>query len=211
MDPFKVRNEKLGKRVVEALKKRFFDAYYVSSKEEVSEKVLELISKEDSVSWGGSMTLDSLGIKELLKQKGYTIIDRDTANTPEERQQLMKSALNCGTFLMSSNAITESGELFNIDGAANRVAALCYGPKNVLIIAGINKVVKDLGEAYNRVRNYTAPINAQRFCQNTPCGITGECGDCINQESICAQMVATRFSKPAGRIKIILIGENLGI
>ena len=166
MDPFKVRNEKLGKRVVEALKKRFFDAYYVSSKEEVSEKVLELISKEDSVSWGGSMTLDSLGIKELLKQKGYTIIDRDTANTPEERQQLMKSALNCGTFLMSSNAITESGELFNIDGAANRVAALCYGPKNVLIIAGINKVVKDLGEAYNRVRNYTAPINAQTFCQN---------------------------------------------
>lgn len=211
MDPFKIRNDKLGQKVVESLKKRFFDAYYVSSKDEVVEKVLQLIPQEDSVSWGGTMTVDSLGIKDVLREKGYNVIDRDTANTPEERQQIMRESLFCGTFLMSSNAITEKGELFNVDGAANRVAALCYGPKSVVIIAGINKIVKDIDEAYKRVRSYTAPINAQRFCKTTPCAVSGECGDCINQESICAQMVTTRICKPAGRIKVIIVGENLGI
>ena len=210
-NPFQIRNDKLGKKVAESLNKRFFEAYYVSKKEDVLKKVLELIPIEHSVSWGGSMTVDELEIKEALKEKGYTLIDRDTAQNPEERQKLMHDALNCGTFLMSSNAITEKGELFNIDRVANRVAALCYGPKNVLIIAGINKVVKDLDEAYGRVRHFAAPVNAQRFCKTTPCSITGECGDCINQESICAQMVTTRICRPAGRIKVILVGENLGI
>lgn len=211
MDPKKLRDNKIGPKVVEALEKRFFEAYYIESKDDVLKKVLELIPQEESVSWGGTMTVDSLGIKEALKEKGYTLIDRDTAQTPEERQKLMHDALNCGTFLMSSNAITEKGELFNIDGAANRVAALCYGPKHVLIIAGINKIVKDMDAAYKKVRTYTAPINAQRFCKTTPCSITGECGDCINQESICAQFVETRICRPAKRIKVIIVGEDLGI
>ncbi len=211
MDPKKLRDNKIGPKVVEALEKRFFEAYYIESKDDVLKKVLELIPQDESVSWGGTMTVDSLGIKEALKEKGYTLIDRDTAQTPEERQKLMHDALNCGTFLMSSNAITEKGELFNIDGAANRVAALCYGPKHVLIIAGINKIVKDMDAAYKKVRTYTAPINAQRFCKTTPCSITGECGDCINQESICAQFVETRICRPAKRIKVIIVGEDLGI
>lgn len=211
MDPKKLRDNKIGPKVVEALEKRFFEAYYIESKDDVLKKVLELIPQEESVSWGGTMTVDSLGIKEALKEKGYTLIDRDTAQTPEERQKLMHDALSCGTFLMSSNAITEKGELFNIDGAANRVAALCYGPKHVLIIVGINKIVKDMDAAYKKVRTYTAPINAQRFCKTTPCSITGECGDCINQESICAQFVETRICRPAKRIKVIIVGEDLGI
>ncbi|MCR5613032.1 lactate utilization protein [Treponema sp.] len=211
MDPKKLRDNKIGPKVVEALEKRFFEAYYIESKDDVLKKVLELIPQDESVSWGGTMTVDSLGIKEALKEKGYTLIDRDTAQTPEERQKLMHDALNCGTFLMSSNAITEKGELFNIDGAANRVAALCYGPKHVLVIAGVNKIVKDMDAAYKKVRTYTAPINAQRFCKTTPCSITGECGDCINQESICAQFVETRICRPAKRIKVIIVGEDLGI
>ena len=128
-----------------------------------------------------------------------------------DRRELMIKALSAGTFLMSANAITEKGELFNIDGAGNRVAALCYGPKNVLVIAGINKVVRDMEEAYKKVRTFTAPVNAQRFCKTTPCSVSGECGDCINLESICAQFVETRISRPKGRIKVILAGENLGI
>ena len=211
MDPKKLRDNKIGPKVVEALEKRFFEAYYIESKDDVLKKVLELIPQDESVSWGGTMTVDSLGIKEAHKEKGYTLIDRDTAQTPEERHKLKHDALNCGTFLMSSNAITEKGELFNIDGAANRVAALCYGPKHVLIIAGINKIVKDMDAAYKKVRTYTAPINAQRFCKTTPCSITGECGDCINQESICAQFVETRICRPAKRIKVIIVGEDLGI
>lgn len=211
MDPKKIRNEKLGKQVVEALKKRYFDAHYVSTKEEVLPLVLKMIPKEHTVSWGGTMTYEELGIKEELKKQGYSVIDRYTAKTPEERAEMQRQALTCGTFLMSSNAITESGELFNIDGAANRVAALCYGPKNVLIVAGINKIVYDIEDAYKKVRHYTAPINAQRFDLSTPCSKTGECGNCVSQDCICAQLVMTRLSKPAGRIKVIIVGEDLGI
>ena len=207
----KKRNDLAGPKIVEALKQRHFDAYYISDSIDVAKKVMELIPKNNTVSWGGSMTLDELSIKELLKNNGYTLLDRGMAKTPEERTKIMKQALTCGTFLMSSNAITESGELFNIDATGNRVGALCYGPENVIVIAGMNKIVKNLDEAYSRVRHYAAPVNAQRFGLNTPCSKTGECADCINQETICAQMVATRYCKPAGRIKVIIVGESLGI
>ncbi len=214
MDCFETRNELLGKRVAEALQKRFFDAYYVSKKEDVAKKVLELIPQNHTVSWGGSMTVDSLGIKQLLKEKGYTLIDRDTAKSADERKAIMRQSLSCGTFLMSSNAITEKGELFNIDGAGNRVAALCYGPDSVLIIAGINKIVPDMAAAYSKVRHYTSPINSVRLFNTDytlPCTKTGECADCINKDSICAQFVETRICRPQGRIKVILVGEDLGI
>jgi hypothetical protein len=123
----------------------------------------------------------------------------------------MHKALNCGSFIMSSNAITEDGQLFNIDGKGNRVAALIYGPENVIIIAGMNKVVQDMDAAYKRVRGYAAPANAQRFDLDTPCKKIGECADCLSASTICAQFVQTRICKPAGRIKVVLIGEELGI
>ena len=211
LEPLKKRNNLIGPKVVEALKKRHFEAYYVENASDVAAKVLELIPAEYSVSWGGTLTVDSLGIKKILADKGYKIIDRETAKTPEEREELMHKALNCGTFLMSSNAITEDGELFNIDGKGNRVAALCYGPQNILVIAGTNKIVADMDSAYSKVRNYTAPVNAMRFCDATPCSKTGECGDCLSPQSICAQFVETRICKPEGRIKVILVGEDLGI
>lgn len=211
LEPLKKNYDIKGPKVVEALKKRQFEAYYVSNKEEVAAKVLELIPSNHSVSWGGVTTADQLGIKELLKNKGYELIDRDSAKNPDEREEIMHKALNCGTFLMSSNAITETGELYNIDGKGNRVAALCYGPKNILVIAGMNKIVPDMQAAYSKVRHYTSPVNAMRFCDATPCAKTGECGDCLSAQTICCQMVETRFCKPAGRIKIILVGEDLGI
>ena len=123
----------------------------------------------------------------------------------------MIEALCCDTFLMSSNAITEDGQLFNIDGVANRVAALCFGPKSVVIVAGMNKVVPNLDAAYHRVRGFSAPANAQRFEINTPCKITGECANCMSEDGICNQFVTTRLCKPVGRIKVILVGEDLGI
>jgi hypothetical protein len=139
------------------------------------------------------------------------LIDRDKGATPEEREKIMHEALNCGSFIMSSNAITEDGQLFNIDGKGNRVAALIYGPQNVIIIAGMNKVVQDMDAAYDRVRGYAAPANAQRFDIDTPCKKIGECADCLYSSTICAQFVTTRICKPAGRIKVVLIGEELGI
>lgn len=211
LEPLKKRNDLAGPKVVEALTKRHFEAYYVSDSKDVAAKVMELIPAGASVSWGGTTTVDQLGIKKLLADKGYKLIDRDTAKSPEEREEIMHQALMSDFFLMSSNAITEDGELFNIDGKGNRVAALCYGPKNILIIAGMNKIVPDMDAAYDKVRNYTSPVNAMRFCDATPCAKTGLCGDCLSPQSICAQFVETRICKPEGRIKVILVGEDLGI
>lgn len=204
------RNSLLGAKVVEALNKRHFEAYYVENKSEALKKALELIPSSHSVSWGGSVTIDEIGLKDELKKRGNILIDRNTANSPEEREEIMRKALLCDTFLMSSNAITEDGELYNIDGHANRVAALCFGPKYVVIVAGMNKIVKDMDAAYSKVRNYTAPVNAQRFNLDTPCCKTGACFNCNSIQSICAQMVETRFCRPQGRIKVILVGEELG-
>lgn len=210
-DPIKTLFELKGPKVADALKRRGFEAYYVSDKASALQKILEIIPSNHSVSWGGCMTMEQLGLKEKLVSKGYTIIDRDTASGPEERESLMHNALNCGSFIMSSNAITEDGQLFNIDGKGNRVAALCYGPQNVIVIAGMNKVVQNMDAAYSRVRGYAAPANAQRFDLDTPCKKIGCCADCLSASTICAQFVTTRFCKPAGRIKVVLIGEELGI
>ena len=200
-----------GPKTVEAMKKRHFDAYYCSTAAEAVEKALELIPKTDSVSWGGVMTVDELGLKQRLAQEGYTLIDRDTAKNPAEKQALMHQALSCGTFLMSSNAISEDGQLVNIDGIGNRVAALCFGPKQVIVVAGMNKVAADLDGAVSRARHIAAPANAQRFDGKTPCAVNGQCGDCTSPDCICSQMVITRFCKPAGRIKVVLVGEELGL
>ena len=210
IEAIKTRNSLLGQKVVESLKKRHFDAYYVENKEDALKKALELIPQSDSIAWGGSASVEAIGLKEALEKRGNQMIDRDKAKTPEEKGQLMREAFFCGTYLMSSNAITEDGELYNIDGNANRVAALCFGPKSVLIIAGINKVVHDMDAAYSRVRNLAAPINAQRFDIDTPCKKTGKCANCLSVQSICSQFVETRFCRPEGRIKVILVGEELG-
>ena len=163
MNQFKKKMYDLsGPKTVEALNKRRFEAYYCSTAEEAVEKALELIPREDTVSWGGAMTVDELGLKQRLAQEGYTLLDRDTAKTPEEKQAIMRQALTCGTFLMSSNAISKDGQLVNIDGMGNRVAAMCFGPRQVVVIAGMNKVLGTLDDAVARARNVAAPANAQR-------------------------------------------------
>lgn len=209
--PMKKMYDKSGPTLVKALEKRQFEAYYCSTAAEAVEKVLSLIPAEDTVSWGGVMTVDELGIKERLYQRGQSLIDRDTAKTPEERNQMLHQSLTCGTFLMSSNAISKNGELVNIDGMGNRVAALCFGPKQVIVVAGMNKVMGNLEGAIARARNVAAPSNAQRFDVKTPCGVTGQCADCTSPDCICSQMVITRFCKIPGRIKVVLVGEDLGL
>ncbi|MBO7177182.1 MAG: lactate utilization protein [Clostridia bacterium] len=205
------RNRKLGESLVKALKARHFEACYCTDIAEAKQKLIEWIPQEDTVAWGGSQTLAEIGAQEMLRDRGQVLIDRDTAKTPEERNTLMRQALTADTFLMSSNAITEDGQLVNMDGNGNRAAALVYGPRQVIVVAGLNKVAKDLDAAIARVRGTAAPTNAQRFPVNTPCKITGVCADCKSPDCICANMVITRLSKPAGKIKVILIGETLGM
>ena len=201
--------EKSGSKTVEALRHRHFDAWYCADAEEALNKVLELIPQDAVVSWGGAVTMDELGVKDALRRRGQPLLDRDAA-APEDRPEIMRKALCCDVFLMSSNAVTEDGQLFNIDGTGNRVAALCFGPKNVIVVAGMNKLVPDLAAAYSRVRHCAAPMNAQRFELKTPCAVTGQCADCTSPDTICNAMVATRGCRPAGRVKVILVGEDLG-
>lgn len=130
----------------------------------------------------------------------------------EEKQELMRQALLCDTYLMSSNAVSQDGQLVNIDGNGNRCAALIYGPKSVVMVVGMNKVAADLDAAISRARNTAAPANVQHFPGlKTPCSVTGVCANCLSPETICCQFVITRYSRVPGRIKVIFVGEGLGL
>ena len=166
--PIKTRYDKAGPQVAEALRRRHFEAHYVSTAQEALDLALTLIPKDRTVSWGGTVTAAQIGLMDRLHEGDYQLIDRDTGKTPAEKQELMRQALTCGTFIMSSNAISADGQLVNLDGNANRVAALCFGPESVLVIAGMNKVMGDLDSAIARARQVAAPANAQRFDIKTP-------------------------------------------
>ena len=206
----KMRSAALGAAVVKKLELRGFEAYYCADKEEALAKALELIPASDVVSWGGSATIAEIGLLDAVKKRNK-VIDRDTGATREEKLELMRQALLCDTFLMSSNAISGDGQLINIDGNGNRVAALIFGPRQVIVIAGVNKIAGSFEAAMDRARNIAAPINAQRFAGlAAPCYKTGLCANCQSPDSICAQFVVTRRSRTPGRIKVILVGEKLG-
>lgn len=206
-----MRNAKLGAAMVASLEKRGFAAYYCENKEAALAKALELIPSTDVVSWGGSMTIEQAGLLAAVKERN-TVIDRNLAKTPAEKTEIMRQALLCDTFIMSTNAITEDGQLVNIDGTGNRVAALVYGPKQVVMLVGMNKVAADIDAAIKRARTLAAPLNMQRFAgRKTPCAEMGKCMNCLSPDSICNQFLITRRCQPAKRIKVILIGEPLGL
>lgn len=199
-----------GNTLVEKLKRRKMDAYYCEDVAEAKKKLAELLGKETkSVGYGGSMTITENGFMDIVRENGHHVIVREAAKTPEEVKKIKAELINADTFLMSSNAITLDGELINIDGRGNRVSFLIYGPEEVIIIAGMNKVVTDVEAGIARVRNMATPPNTVRLNCQTPCAQTGVCGNCINN-SICCQIVITRVSKEKDRIKVILVGEELG-
>ena len=200
----------LAEKLIPNLEKRNFGAYYCDNREQAIGKAISLIDKNGTISWGGSKTLKDLNLIEVLKENDYKLIDRDSASTPEERNELMKQGLTANTFLTSSNAITEDGILVNIDGNGNRVAAMCYGPDSVIVIAGMNKLCETVEAAVDRVHNVAAVKNAERFgLTKTGCS-KGKCVNCLSDECMCSYIVKTRRSKVKGRIKIILVGEELG-
>ena len=205
-----MRNEVLGNRVVKALESRNMEAYYVKTKEAALAKALELIPEGSSISLGGTMSAQEIGLTDALHKGKYDVYDREQVETREEKEKIAHQALNCDFFIGSTNALSEDGVLVNVDGNANRVAAFAYGPKNVLLIVGMNKVVKTEADAMSRARNEAAPINAQRFGVDTPCVKNGSCFNCKSPQCICCQILITRFSKVPKRTKIILVDENLG-
>ena len=210
MDPKKQYYENTANTIIKNLNKRQMNGYYCPDTESARKKVLELLPEGASVGWGGSMTLNETGILPAIIEGPYREINRDKAITPEEQKKVYSEIFSCDYFLMSTNAITLDGELVNVDGRANRVAFLCFGPENVIVVAGMNKVVPDLESAMKRVRNIAAPPNTVRLHKNTPCAVTGRCGECLSPDCICSQIVITRRSGVPGRITVVLVGEELG-
>ncbi len=210
MTPRELFYEKRGDTVVKNLQGRGFEACYCKTGEEARKKALEWMEEGASVSWGGSMTIRDIGLTKSVSEGNYKAIDRDKAVTDEEKRKATMEALTVDYYLTSANGISEDGQLVNVDGNGNRVAAIVFGPKYVIVVAGMNKVVKTAEDAMARARTVAAPLNQQRFLKNTPCTVTGVCGDCKSPECICNQLLTTRNCRPAGRIKVILVGEELG-
>ena len=208
MDPNVVkRNDLLVQKVIKGLKSRNMTGYYVQTKEEALKLALSLIPGGSTVTMGGGMRVIEIGLVDALKNGNYNYIDREAA---EDRRAAMLQAYDADFFLASSNAITDDGVLVNIDGNANRVSAIAYGPKKVLIIVGMNKVCSDVDSAMKRARNVAAPINNQRFNGNNPCTKTGACANCKSPDTICCQFLVTRYSRHQDRIHVILVNEPLG-
>lgn len=210
MDPKGKYYEKRGQLLVKNLRSRHFDACYCANKEEALAKALELIPVGVSVGWGGALSAQQIGLLDAVKTGDYRAIDRDQAPTPEDREEAMRQCLLSDVFITGANALSMDGQMVNIDGNGNRVAAIVYGPRSVIVVAGMNKAVDTLEAAVNRARTVAAPMNKQRFPMQTPCEVTGTCADCKSDGCICNQILITRNCKPAGRIKVILVGEELG-
>ena len=196
--------------IIGKLRLRKMEGYYADTIDEAVDKAIDLIGPAPkTVAYGGSMTIDNSGIKEKISETGHELIVREKYSTDEEMRQLKAKMINADAFLMSTNAITLDGELINIDGRGNRVSFLIYGPGSVIIIAGMNKVVKDVPAGIDRTRNMASPPNTVRLNRDTPCAKYGRCGDCL-ENTICCETVITRCSMIPGMIKVILVGEELG-
>ena len=211
MTPKKKAYRKLADTMIQNLRKRNMEGFYCEDRDAARELAMEMMKEGGTVGFGGSVTLDETGILKAVEEKeGLTLIDRRKAKTPEETREVFFQTVASDYFLMSTNAITIDGELINSDGKGNRLACLVYGPKNVIIIAGMNKVTADTDSGIKRVQNVSSPANAAVFDSKTPCGITGHCGSCHSPQTMCCQVVITRHSRFDGRIKVILVGEELG-
>ena len=201
------RNDLLAQKIIKGLESRNMKGFYAHSKAEALKIALELIPTGSSVTMGGSVSAREIGLVDTLKVGDYSFIDRDLA---DDKRAAALAAYDVDFFLASCNAMTEDGVLVNIDGNANRVSAIAFGPRKVIFIVGMNKVCKDVDSAMKRARNIAAPVNAQRFGLDTPCCSTGSCMDCKSPDTICCQFLITRYSRHDDRIYVILVNDNLG-
>ncbi len=209
------------KRTMDALNKNRMEAFFTETKEEALKTALSLISDGDTVSVGGSVTLNEVGVLEALKCGKYNYLDRYAASNPTEMHEIFRKSFLADAYFTSSNAVTEQGELFNVDGNGNRVAAMLYGPKKVIVIVGKNKIVKDLDAALLRVKTVAAPLNAKRLNKDTYCVKTGHCvtldnGNeanlpcgCRSKDRICRDYITMSEQVP-DRVKVIIVNEDLG-
>lgn len=210
MTPKNKNYENLATTVIKNLEKRQMVGYYAPDKNAALELLRSMIPEGSTIGYGGSVSLSEIGALTALDTPSYKLIKREEAKTEEDTERIFREILFADFFLMSSNAITVDGELVNVDGRGNRIAFLAYGPKNVILICGMNKITADVDSAIKRIKTLAAPANAVRLNRSTPCAITGICGDCQSPDCICANTIITRRSHIKGRVKVILVGEELG-
>ena len=206
----KTAYEITAKTIISNLAKRNIEGFYFSDKEQLMNQIFSYLPEQSSISWGGSETLKEIGLLDQLKEKSYHLIDHANAVTDEQKRELIRDTSVCDYFFMSSNAITLDGELLNIDGTGNRISYLMYGPSHVFLFIGMNKVVSDVDSGIARIRNMACPPNAVRLNRKTPCAATGRCGDCLSPDCMCNHMLVTRRCGTKDRIKVFLVGEELG-
>jgi L-lactate utilization protein LutB len=208
-------------RTVKALARNNMEAFVADNCEQAVEIVKSLMKEGDSVTCGGSVTLKESGVRSLMESGAYRFIDRSLAKTPEEIKQVYRESFSADVYLTSANAITENGELYNVDGNSNRIAAIAYGPDRVIVVAGVNKLVRSLDEAIVRVKSEAAPPNTVRLQSNTPCAKTGECvslsqknggmcSGCASEARICCNYLVSAYQRHEDRIKVVIVKEKLG-
>ena len=198
-------------RTMSALERNNMKAYYAESRDELFDIVRGLVKNDKLITAGGSVTLEESGVKQMLMTEFKGVyLDRSEGKTPEEVEDILHKAFVSNTFFASSNAVTEDGELYNVDGRGNRVSAMIYGPTQVVLIVGVNKIVRDMEEAVCRVEQVAAPKNTRRLNSGTPCEITGSCAHCRSRGRICCSYVRMAQQRVKDRIKVIIVNESLG-
>ncbi|MGM9700746.1 MAG: lactate utilization protein [Prevotella sp.] len=210
MTPTELRNSMLAEKLITQLQRRHYDAYYCPDRQSLLEKIAQLIPEGSSVAWGGSMSIRDTGITKMLKEGNYEVYDREDVTTAEDKRRMYLKAFDCQYYLASVNAMSEDGQMVNIDGNGNRVAAITWGPEHVILVVGLNKVCQDLDAAIKRARSTAAPVNMARFQLPTPCQTDGTCHNCMSPDSICNYISIQRMSHPAHRHIVVLVGESLG-
>lgn len=210
MTPKQLAFQTAAETTIKNLWKRNIEGYFYEDSASCINAVQQMMPEGSVISWGGSESIKECGLMDTLKAGPYQLIDRFSANTPQEAREIYAKTVLSDYYFMSANAITFDGELINIDGMGNRVACLIHGPKNVMVIVGMNKLVSDVEAGYLRVRDIAAPANAKRLNRNTPCFHTGRCGNCLSDDCMCSHIVVTRRSGVPGRIKVFFIAEELG-
>ena len=204
-------NEQRIKRTIESLNNNNMNGYLVNTKEELFSKIEQLVPESSVVSCGGSMSLFEYGVIDYLRNGKYTFLDRYKEGlTSEQITKIFKESFLADAYFASSNAVTEDGKLYNVDGNGNRVAAMLYGPDKVILLVGVNKIVKDIDEAIKRNREICAPANAKRLNKKTPCTKVGYCMDCKSNEKVCREFTVIASQNRKDRIHVIFMNENIG-
>lgn len=204
-------NEKKIEKTINNLEKNNIKGYYAKSNDELINIIKDIAKEGEMVSAGGSMTLFETKVIDLLRSGRYNFLDREAENlTSADIKEIYRKSFCADTYFSSANAITEEGEIFNVDGNGNRVAAMLYGPDKVILVVGVNKIVKNINEAVNRNKNLSGPANAKRLNKETPCAKVGYCMDCKSDDRICCEYTVIKRQRTENRIHVIFINDALG-